>query len=287
LRRRPDLVSRLPESGVTAVVWCYEAPADDGGLLGRLDPSVLESLGLPDDFHRGFAAHVRSFVDTGFPYWVAAGTSTWNTLVGRWSNARENLLDAALVGRDQGAGGLLVTDWGDNGHLQPLVVSLLPLAYGAGVAWCAHTNAEVDVAPVVDRLERAPGLGALLAAVGDAYLLPGVETVNASPLFVALDPHRPGPLVGAGDPAGHRATIEVLEDALTEAERIGRTDLVAAIRLARHGAWRLAARAGGAGPSPEHLRADLAEATELQRSAWSATSRPGGLADSLRHLPSA
>lgn len=285
LRRHPELVARLPTEGVTAVVWWYDAPSEEPGLMGRLAPAVLESLGLPDDFHRGFSAHVRSFADSGFPFWVAAGTSSWNSLVGRWANARANLLDAARVGLDQGGRGLVVTDWGDNGHLQPLVVSLLPLAYGAGVAWCAATNADADVAPVVDRLEGTPGLGALLTDLGDAYLLPGVETVNASPLFVALDPHRPGPLVGRGAPHAHRATLERLEAGLATAERLGRGDLVAAVRLARQGAWRLAARAGVPGPSPDRLRDDLAEAVERQRAAWANSSRPGGLADSLGHLP--
>ncbi|HEX4867501.1 MAG TPA: family 20 glycosylhydrolase [Acidimicrobiales bacterium] len=56
--------------------------------------------------------------------------------------------------------------------------------------------------------------------------------------------------------------------------------------LARQGAWRLAARAGLPGPTGDDLRDDLAEAVAHQRAAWAAESRPGGLDDSLRHLPS-
>jgi hypothetical protein len=300
LRRHPELVDRLPSVGATAVVWSYEAPSDDPGLLGRLDPSVREALGLPDDAHRGFAAHVRAYAETGYPFWVAGGTSSWNTLLGRWGNARANLLDAATVGRARGAEGLLVTDWGDNGHLQPLVVSLLPIVYGAGVAWCADTNAEVDAARLVDDLTGLSGLGSLLADVGDVHLRSGVETVNGSPLFAALDPSRPLPLIGKGDAPGHEATLSALEDALARAAslRTGplrstvparapavREELVAALRLARQGAWRLARRAGVGVPEDATLDVDLAECIELQRAAWATGSRPGGLADSLRHLP--
>jgi hypothetical protein len=291
LRRHPELVARLPAAGATAVVWNYEAPSADAGLYALLGPELLDTLGLPDDAHLGFVAHVRSFVDTGYPFWVAAGTSSWNTLLGRWSNARANLLDAALVGRDLGAGGYLVTDWGDNGHLQPLVVSLPPLAYGAGVAWCAETNADADPAPVVDRIVGLDGLGALLAELGDAHTLSGVVTINGSPLFAALDPTRPLLVIGAGDPAGHAATVELLERALawlTAPERpasVHVDGLVAAVRLARQGAWRLARRAGVAGPDDATLAADLVECVTLQRAAWLATSRSGGLEDSLRHLP--
>ncbi len=289
LRRHPDLVAQLPPSGASAVVWSYEAPAEDAGVLGGLGPELLDTLGLPDDHHRGFVAHTRSFAETGYPFWVAGGTSTWNTLVGRWTNARGNLLDAAVVGRDLGAGGFLVTDWGDNGHLQPLVVSLLPLAYGAGVAWCAETNADADPAPVVDEVAGAPGLGALLADLGDAYALSGVTTFNGSPLFAALDPTRPLPLVGKGDPDGHAATIELLEQALVRIEDLAQgvlaDSLRAAVRVARHGAWRLAARAGVPVPDEAALEADASECRRLQRAAWLATSRPGGLDDSLTHLP--
>lgn len=308
LRRHPELVAQLPAHGATAVVWSYDAPTAEPGLLASLPPEVLESLGLPDDAHRGFAAHARSFIETGYPFWVAPGTSSWNSLIGRWTNARENLLDAAMVGAAQGAGGYLVTDWGDNGHLQPLVVSLLPLVYGAGVAWCAASNAGRDVTPVVDRVAGLHGLGALLAELGDAHLLSGVASVNGSALFGALDPGRPVPRIGKGDPAGHAATLDLLDGALVRLARLApfrapttgpspgdrarnpsllRDELVAAVRLARQGAWRLARRAGVDVPDEGALAADLVECVGLQRAAWLAASRPGGLDDSLRHLPPA
>lgn len=307
LRRHPDLVAKLPPRGATAIVWNYEAPSSDAGLLATLGSDLLETLGLPDDAHQGFASHVRSFVETGYPHWVAPGTSTWNSLLGRWTNARENLLDAAVVGRSSGAQGYLVADWGDNGHIQPLVVSLLPLAYGAGVAWCAETNAGRDVTGVVDGLTGVEGLGAMLAELGDVHLLSGVTSFNGSPLFAALDPTRPLPLIGRGTAGGHAATMQVLEAAREELStpppafwarrwlirnpgraqkaQVLRDELLAAVRLARQGAWRLARRDGVVVPDEATLAADLAECVELQRAAWLASSRPGGLDDSLRHVP--
>ena len=295
LRRHPHLVAQLPAHGATAVVWNYEAPSAEPGLLGALGPELLDALGMPDDAHLGFDAHARSFVDAGYPFWVAAGTSSWNTLLGRWTNARGNLLDAARVAEDNGVTGYLVTDWGDNGHLQPLVVSLLPLIYGAGVAWCADTNAATDPTPVADRLINQRGTGALLAELGDAYLVPGVTTHNGSALFAGLDPTRPLPLIGHGDANSHDATLELLDGALrtladwsgTEAGEQHRDALIAAVRLARHGAWRLARRDGIAVPDHAALAADVEECVKLQRAAWLASSRPGGLDDSLRHVPSA
>jgi hypothetical protein len=43
-------------------------------------------------------------------------------------------------------------------------------------------------------------------------------------------------------------------------------------------------RRSGGGPDGPALRADLAALVAAQRERWLATSRPGGLPDSLRHL---
>jgi hypothetical protein len=288
VRRDPALVARLPRSGLTVLTWNYEAPAQPGSgdlndLIAGL-PELAAELALPDDAHIGFASHARAFAETGFPFRVAPGTSSWNTLLGRWKNARANLLDAATTGVEMGADGVLITDWGDNGHFQPPLVSLLPLAYGAAVAWCADANRDLDAPAAVDHfLLDAPddGLGDLLARLGDLYSATGLDAVNGSPLFYALFPEPPLPVWGTVDEQGLAAVTGALDDALSRAVP---DELAAAVRLARHGACRIARRAGLARPSDRDLLADLDETVELQRAAWLARSRPGGLADSLARL---
>ena len=61
-------------------------------------------------------------------------------------------------------------------------------------------------------------------------------------------------------------------------------ELQQALRLARHGAWRLARQTGLESPAAASLHRDLAEAIEEQRACWLAASRPGGLRDSLARL---
>lgn len=74
------------------------------------------------------------------PFYVCPGTSSWNTVVGRTDNAVANLVSAAHHGRENGAVGYLITDWGDNGHWQTLPVSYLGFMAGAGLAWNAEAN---------------------------------------------------------------------------------------------------------------------------------------------------
>lgn len=295
LVRHPELVPRLPPEGATAVVWNYEAPNPDGPAPDAVvGPEVAELVGLPERANLGFTSYVRAYADAGYPFWVAPGTSSWLSLVGRWTNARANMLDAAAVGFAEGASGYLVTDWGDGGHPQPLPVGLLPAAYGAGVAWCAASNHGVDVTPVVDGLLGArPGVAARLAELGDLYRRIGVSAINGSPLMLAMLRTRTLPLRGRLARAAAERTGEAIDRALDHFETVPfagaraehlAAELVAACRLLRHGLWRLRRERGEGRVDPAALALDFTAAERLQREAWLATSRPGGLDDSLAKL---
>lgn len=83
----PELIEELPGDGITAMVWGYEA-------------------GHPFDDH---CARLR---EAGVPFYVCPGTSSWNSLIGRFPNALQNLAEAARHGCNHGAVGYLITDWG-------------------------------------------------------------------------------------------------------------------------------------------------------------------------------
>ncbi|MDX1649699.1 MAG: glycoside hydrolase, partial [Myxococcota bacterium] len=298
LRSHPECVAELPRAGVVALAWHYEAPLDPA-IVPDAAREVAADLGFDLETLRGFAVQGAPFAEAGIPFWVCPGLSTWNSFVGRLANARANLRDAAHHGLAQGAGGFLVTDWGDHGHHQPPAVSLLPLADAASVAWCLETNRDVDdaaLAHAADALlleDEAGVLGDVLVRAGGAYARTGAFAVNASPLFAALVP--PGPLgvLGAPDRDALAAVVRELEACLgalpdarshaPDAEAL-RAELDAALRLARHGAWRLARDHGLPAPDDAALHADLGDAIARQRAAWLLRSRPGGLADSLARL---
>ncbi len=295
LRSHRELVCELPREGATALAWHYEAPVDPGAI----DPSLLERLsefGATPESLAGFAGQVGAFAESGFPFWVCPGTSSWNSLVGRLPNARANLVDAAEVGLESGARGYLITDWGDNGHLQPPSVSLPPLVYGAAVSWCLAANRELELAPLLDLFvfaDAAAELGGALEVIGSLYSATGLVAANASPLQTALVPGSVLPTWGEAREPGVRDVLAGLEAAADRIERARpacldgervRRELLAAIRLARHGAWRIARAAGFDCPPDEELRRDLAGAIREQRACWLERSRPGGLDDSVARL---
>jgi hypothetical protein len=260
---------------------------------------ALSEFGIDADALRGFGPQVEAFAASAVPFWVCPGTSSWNSLVGRLANARANLRDAAEVGLARGAGGFLVTDWGDNGHLQPPAVSLAPLLDAAGLAWNAERHRERNLAADLDAIvfeDTSEELGGACVAMGELYAATGLVAWNASPLHGEL--LGAGPLGSIGAPDADRAAavlgaIEDIEAALGRARpACADGDLVVrelhqALRLARQSAWRLAGRAGGPAPGARALRDDLLAAIEEQRSCWLARARPGGLEDSVARLTAA
>jgi hexosaminidase len=291
VEQHPELLGALRSEDVTVLAWHYEAPIDPASIPDEALP-LLAQFGVSRESLAGFAPKARRYREAAVPFLVCPGTSGWNALLGRWPNARANLDDAARAGRAAGARGLLLTDWGDNGHLQPPTVSLPALAYGAAVAWSLDANAELDVADALAAHvlgDRTVAHAAL--ALGAVYEDVGMTSGNASPLFTALV--RPlaaelpfEVLHGATDRARMEAVVAALDAARDRlgADEPAARELHQAAGLARHGAWRLMRRTLGCGPDDGALRRDLEALIERQRAVWLESSRPGGLDDSLARL---
>ncbi len=157
--RHPELVARLPKDMI-ALDWGYE-----GNHPFERDAATLRASGL--DFY------------------VCPGTSAWRSLAGRVENMRENLESAEKWGRLYGAKGYLLTDWGDEGHWQPLAASLPGIIMAGNFAASGPKAANMDLERELDSVMDAP-LGGLLLRLGTLYLLGGAVKANCSELFNIL-----------------------------------------------------------------------------------------------------
>lgn len=119
----PELIPEIPRDAIV-VDWGYESD-------------------------HPFDHEARLFEEAGIDYLVCAGTSSWNSFGGRWTNARENIRNAARAATAHGALGLIVSDWGDNGHLQQLPISYPGFSFAAAVSWNVEQNENIDVAAAV------------------------------------------------------------------------------------------------------------------------------------------
>ena len=115
-----SLIPDIPKN-MTAMVWGYDSQF-------RFD-TVLPK-----------------FKKAGLDFYVCPGTSTWRSIIGKNQIAFTNLKNAAINAVEYGAKGMLVTNWGDHGHWQPLSVCEPAMMLGCGYAWNCDTT-------LVSRLE--------------------------------------------------------------------------------------------------------------------------------------
>jgi len=285
LRQRPELLRELPKD-VIILEWGYEAD-------------------------HPFAEYSRLFMAAGQPVYVCPGTSSWNSLAGRTENALANISNAAAAGHRTGAIGFLTTDWGDNGHLQPLPISYLGLLAGAGMSWHSTNAADsnhLNIPALLDAhafRDQAGVMGRLAYDLGNSYLHAGPRLQNSSVLFQMLvfaDRDLSHLQVGGLSFESLERTLAYIDGMmapLTKA-RIARAD---AEDIRKEFGWvadamRLACRIGIArlqdgpvipiGALPVQTRtvlaAELRALIGRHRQLWQGRNRPGGLDDSAARL---
>ncbi|MCS7059968.1 MAG: glycoside hydrolase family 20 zincin-like fold domain-containing protein [Anaerolineae bacterium] len=278
IMEHPELVPQLPKD-VIALEWGYE-------------------------HDHPFEAHGARFAESGVPFYVCPGTSSWNSIGGRTDNALGNLLNAAQNGLKHGAIGYLNTDWGDNGHHQPLPVSYLGYAYGAAVSWCAASNRDTDITRAVSMhllFDRSGRAGRLAYDIGNIYRVFEQRFFNCTPYGFAIvtplarvrERLQSAPVAGAEIARALREVgrlereLDKLE--LSEApdgKQIAR-EWRFVLRLIRHGLNRLAYASDSltkTRPSTADMRRDMRELIAEHKRVWLSRNRPGGLRDSAAVL---
>ena len=279
--RSPELIPELP-AGATAMVWGYEAD-------------------------HPFAEQCPKFAASGVPFYVCPGTSSWNSIAGRTENAIGNLRNAAENGLTNGAIGYLNTDWGDNGHWQPLPACYPGYAYGAAVSWATKTNKNCNLAEVLNLhafKDKAAVMGKIVCDLGNAYKEPGVLLGNQSILFYILQnpdcPIHSGPYANLIVERLKR-TRDYIEDVVQPlaSARMDRPDagqvadeVSNAAGLLRHACSLAIARLQApdgkiAGIPPDvrkELAVDLAKIISEHKRLWLLRNREGGLVDSAARM---
>lgn len=269
LAPHPQLLSGLP-GGVTPVEWGYEATHPFAERCGRL-------------------------VAAGLPFWVAPGTSSWSSFGGRVSNMSANIRSATHAAIDLGARGLLVCDWGNEGHFQYLPVSWPGFVTAAARSW--NPDAAIDLAAVIDRhLVGDASLADATVRLGrvDERIRPGVPEAGTLASILAQ------PAI-ATDLARCGMTPAMLDDVDAEIAQIGSAARSAHPSAPDGAVWADEVRttAGWLGLASGLARALLEWPGALSfdelderhrrlldehRRLWLCRNRRGGLDDSLRRL---
>lgn len=245
----PELIPELDRT-LVALVWGYEAD-------------------------HPFEEQCAKFAAARIPFWVCPGTSCWNSIAGRFTNALDNFAAAAQAGIKHGASGFLITEWGDNGHWQTMPFTLLALAAGAVTAW---TGRPPDGETLGSMIEDAPSL----IKLADVYRVAGFPMHNTSPAFPLLRFKDPAATLEKWSDENLRATLEQIEQTrsiLTNEESSLGADMLA--HAVKRGLWLKAGRP--AGKSADMAR-DIQSWLPAFDRLWLERNRPGGRDESREPL---
>jgi hypothetical protein len=278
--QHPELIPDLPKDFI-ALDWGYEAD-------------------------HPFDQEAARFESAGLPFYVCPGTSAWCSVAGRSDNALGNLLSAAENGLKHGAGGYLITDWGDNGHWQMLPVSFLGFAAGAAYSWALAANRSLDIPQALSQHafhDQAGVLGCAAYKLGNIYQSCSIDWLHSSPLFWILQNsleqirakekihaipfRRVLEIINEIDFSTTYAKITAGQDThnLIQAELVLKEFELTA-RLLRHACWRgiLATEGLNTSPIQRDLDLDMQSFIEEYQGVWLKRNRPGGLPDSVARL---
>lgn len=276
--QNPEVIRELPTDAI-AQVWGYQAA-------------------------HPFDEELAHFAESGLTFDVCPGTSSWNSFGGRTENALGNLRNAARAGAKHGARGMLVTDWGDRGHLQPWPVSFLGWLAGAAFAWNAGASDWLEDGSFPELLdlyafedgagvmgEAAYQLGRVQAVTGDASWNGNTQFY----LAVFAGEPLPHPLIagmsfdGLADGEGHLCgcldRLHLARPASGDAELLVRELELARDLLQFGGSIGLARLESGEAVALAEVRTELRhllgeklrELAERHRAIWPSRFRPGGL----------
>ena len=158
----PELIAEIPED-VILLDWWYEAEESYPTL--------------------------KALAESKRPFYVCPGTSSWNTIFPRIDNSLGNIRNYVRDGVAAGAIGMLLTDWGDMGHYQPLSNSWYSYLFGAEMAWTGATTATEVFNQAFGPLFLRDSSGQAVTAIqrlGRAVEQPALARSNSSDVVFAL-----------------------------------------------------------------------------------------------------
>lgn len=163
--KSPELIPQLPEDALY-LDWGYDESYD-------------------------FAEKARRLSRAGLNFCLCPGTSSWTSYTGMTDNMLKNIRNAAAAAHRFGAEGVILTDWGDQGHLQYLPASYPAMMLASALCWSSKDVGEDQLIRALDAFlyrDETGMMGAFALEAGRYYQLEELRfpsrTMAAMPLTV-------------------------------------------------------------------------------------------------------
>lgn len=136
----------LKKYGKTPLIW-MDVLLNHKDLLNRLPEDMI----YVDWGYDSFYSFEKNLSDLKKTKVIAApGTSSWCSFLGRQEEAFETIRNACKAIKDNNGLGILLTDWGDFGHLQFLPISYPSIVYCALLSWTYKEGTYREVKEVLN-----------------------------------------------------------------------------------------------------------------------------------------
>ncbi len=139
LQEFPEKSSLLPEDTI-CLYWNYEPNAVDEKLKGLVEHGIKN-------------------------LYVCPGVHGWNHLINRYDHAYANISKVCGFAQKYHAKGLLVTDWGDYGHVNHPDFSVPGLIYAAAFSWRSKVLAKEEIDRQISVIEFGDRTGAVMESI--------------------------------------------------------------------------------------------------------------------------
>ncbi|ADK80331.1 beta-N-acetylhexosaminidase [Sediminispirochaeta smaragdinae] len=187
------LHSLAAERGKRLMVWADILQKYPHLLKDLPEDMIFVDWGYQED--HPFDDDCRNLAESGRDFIVCSGTSAWNSIGGRWGNCRGNIRNAAAAALKWGALGIMVSEWGDNGHMQQYPIPMPGYFLGAATAWNPEAIDLLDLSGALSLLlfgREQKVLAQALMLLEEAGSPNGVKIHNASlPGIMLFDHHLP------------------------------------------------------------------------------------------------
>lgn len=133
-----------------------------------------------------FYRNLKLLSDAQISFMAAAGTSTWAVITARYLDMIGSIRSAVGNTIKYQGMGILVTDWGDMGHLQYLPFSYPGFIFGAMSSWNYHEAHEYLISPFLSRVVENALLAQLILDMSNYTRLEGEYRSYGSRLFSTI-----------------------------------------------------------------------------------------------------
>lgn len=141
------------------------------------------------DVNYPFEKNLLKLKEANIKFMAAPGTASWCSFLGRTNDAIGTIRDACVYTKLYGGEGMLLTDWGDFGHLQFLPTSIVPLVYAGLFSYRTDGNALLQLKHYVNKYvfkDSENIIADLLLDLGNYYRFENSYVGNGTQAFHVL-----------------------------------------------------------------------------------------------------